>query len=75
MNLYKILLVEDDACCGDRNAVNVHIGRLRNKIEEAPRRGRGTEAVFFFYKMRYNSRRGKGCAAKMARGESEDDAK
>ena len=30
-------LVWNDAYCGDENAVNVHISRLRNKIEEDPR--------------------------------------
>lgn len=30
-------LVWKDAYCGDENAVNVHISRLRNKIEENPR--------------------------------------
>lgn len=30
-------LVWKDAYCGDENAVNVHISRLRNKIEEDPR--------------------------------------
>lgn len=30
-------LVWQDAYCGDENAVNVHISRLRNKIEEDPR--------------------------------------
>lgn len=31
-------LVWNDAYFGDENAVNVHISRLRNKIEENPRR-------------------------------------
>ncbi len=30
-------MVWQDAYCGDENAVNVHISRLRNKIEENPR--------------------------------------
>lgn len=30
-------LVWKDAYCGDENAVNVHISRLRNKIEDNPR--------------------------------------
>ncbi len=30
-------LVWNDTYCGDENAVNVHISRLRNKIEEDPR--------------------------------------
>ena len=30
-------LVWKDTYCGDENAVNVHISRLRNKIEEDPR--------------------------------------
>lgn len=30
-------LVWNDVYCGDENAVNVHISRLRNKIEEDPR--------------------------------------
>lgn len=30
-------LVWNDAYCGDENAVNVHISRLRNKIEDNPR--------------------------------------
>lgn len=30
-------LVWNDAYCGDENAVNVHISRLRNKIEDDPR--------------------------------------
>lgn len=30
--------VWNDAYCGDENAVNVHISRLRNKIEEDPRK-------------------------------------
>ena len=29
--------VRNDAYCGDENAVNVHISRLRNKIEDDPR--------------------------------------
>ena len=29
-------LVWNDAYCGDENAVNVHISRLRNKIEDNP---------------------------------------
>lgn len=29
--------VWNDAYCGDENAVNVHISRLRNKIEDDPR--------------------------------------
>ncbi len=33
-------LVWNDAYCGDENAVNVHISRLRNKIEEDPRNPR-----------------------------------
>ena len=33
-------LVWQDAYCGDENAVNVHISRLRNKIEEDPRNPR-----------------------------------
>lgn len=32
--------VWQDAYCGDENAVNVHISRLRNKIEEDPRNPR-----------------------------------
>lgn len=30
-------LVWNDPYCGDENAVNVHISRLRNKIEDSPR--------------------------------------
>ncbi|NBH13180.1 winged helix family transcriptional regulator [Lachnospiraceae bacterium] len=30
-------LVWNDAYCGDENAVTVHIGRLRNKIEDDSR--------------------------------------
>ncbi len=33
-------LVWNDVYCGDENAVNVHISRLRNKIEEDPRNPR-----------------------------------
>lgn len=33
-------LVWQDAYCGDENAVNVHISRLRNKIEDDPRNPR-----------------------------------
>ena len=33
-------LVWHDAYCGDENAVNVHISRLRNKIEDDPRNPR-----------------------------------
>ena len=33
-------LVWNDAYCGDENAVNVHISRLRSKIEEDPRNPR-----------------------------------
>ncbi|MDE6405333.1 MAG: response regulator transcription factor [Lachnospiraceae bacterium] len=33
-------LVWNDAYCGDENAVNVHISRLRNKIEDDPRNPR-----------------------------------
>lgn len=31
-------LVWNDAYLGDENAVNVHISRLRNKIEDTPRK-------------------------------------
>lgn len=33
-------LVWNDAYCGDENAVNVHMSRLRNKIEDDPRHPR-----------------------------------
>lgn len=33
-------LIWNDAYMGDENAVNVHISRLRNKIEEEPRNPR-----------------------------------
>lgn len=33
-------LVWNDVYCGDENAINVHISRLRNKIEEDPRNPR-----------------------------------
>jgi len=33
-------LVWNDAYCGDENAVNVHISRLRNKIEDDTRNPR-----------------------------------
>ena len=30
-------LIWNDLYCGDENAVNVHISRLRNKVEDNPR--------------------------------------
>lgn len=45
-------LVWQDAYCGDENAVNVHISRLRNKIEEDPRNPRYVLTVWGIgYKM------------------------
>lgn len=45
-------LVWQDAYCGDENAVNVHISRLRNKIEEDPRNPRYVLTVWEIgYKM------------------------
>lgn len=39
-------LVWNDACYGDENAVNVHISRLRGKIEEDPRNPRYVQTVW-----------------------------
>lgn len=39
-------LVWNDAYCGDENAVNVHISRLRGKIEEDPRNPRYVQTVW-----------------------------
>lgn len=39
-------LIWNDAYCGDENAVNVHISRLRNKIEEDPRNPRYVHTVW-----------------------------
>lgn len=39
-------LVWQDAYCGDENAVNVHISRLRNKIEDDPRNPRYVNTVW-----------------------------
>lgn len=45
-------LVWNDAYCGDENAVNVHISRLRGKIEEDPRNPRYVLTVWGIgYKM------------------------
>ncbi|MDE5716976.1 MAG: response regulator transcription factor [Lachnospiraceae bacterium] len=45
-------LVWNDAYCGDENAVNVHISRLRNKIEDDPRNPRYVLTVWGIgYKM------------------------
>lgn len=39
-------LVWNDAYCGDENAVNVHISRLRGKIEEDPKNPRYVQTVW-----------------------------
>lgn len=39
-------LVWNDAYCGDENAVNVHISRLRNKVEDDPRNPRYVVTVW-----------------------------
>ncbi len=42
-------LIWNDVYCGDENAVNVHISRLRNKIEDNPRNPQVMELINQFF--------------------------
>ena len=39
-------LIWKDVYCGDENAVNVHISRLRNKIEDNPKKPQYIQTVW-----------------------------